>query len=144
MQPIKQILILTLLTFIFAWGCEFDPDDPTTTTTTALPTTTSIMITTTTTVDDMYCENMYSTGQCTDGSWPQACVSYDETRCGYKVKGVMFYCARCTPYVDCEDAARAGVTFCYYSSYGEWEAGDSLIDTDELIGLFLNELERLQ
>jgi len=122
MKPTKQILILTLLMFIFTLGltCCVPPDA------------------------GMYCEPVYSVPRCSDGSYIEACVAYDISRCGYKVKGRMFYCTRCEPLI-CDAAAEAAVNYCYYSYYGTIEGDDQpLIDTDELVELLLNELEDLK
>ena len=64
----------------------------------------------------MYCERMFDQEICIDGTYPQACVSYDTTMCGYKVRGQYFYCDRCElDNMDCDDAARDAVNFCYGS-----------------------------
>jgi len=96
---------------------------------------------------DMYCQDMVTTGRCIDGSWPQACVSYDMERCGYKVRGRMFYCYSCVP-VECSQAARDGVNYCY-RDYLSGEGSDisdldDLESIEEMVELFLNELEDMR
>ncbi|MBA7652747.1 hypothetical protein ES703_60586 [subsurface metagenome] len=86
----------------------------------------------------MYCEDIMTTGRCIDGSWPQACVSYDSSRCGFHVRGKMFYCYSCQPLI-CDDAARAAVMHCYYPSY----AADGVEPLDQDDQVYLAEMERL-
>lgn len=95
----------------------------------------------------MYCEDIYSTGRCIDGSWPQACVSYDASRCGFHIRGVMFYCYNCQPLI-CDDAAQAAVMYCYYGSAAVDGVPptdqDDQVDLAEMEQLFLNELQDLK
>jgi len=112
-------IIVVALTMAFALGSCIDPGEP---------------------GNDMYCQDMVTTGRCTDGSWPAACVSYDTERCGYKVRGVYFYCYQCVPLI-CNEAARDAVNYCYRGYKGAaGQDGEHEIDAEEMVELFLNEL----
>lgn len=126
-----SIVFSCVLCLIFM-GCPIDPPvDPITTTTSAY-------------LPDMRCDPIVTTGRCTDGSWPEACVCWDLTCCGYKVKGRMFYCANCDPLI-CDSAGIAAVSYCYGSSGLILE--DGVIDVEEVnetVDTFLEALEVLK
>jgi hypothetical protein len=91
---------------------------------------------------NMYCENIYDTGVCTDGNWPQACVSYDGRSCGFKVKGRMFYCTNCDPLI-CDSAGYAAIGYCY--SYGVSNVEDiDVNEFEEERNILLDALEELK
>jgi len=76
----------------------------------------------------MYCEPIDDVGQCDNTSLPQACVSMDGSRCGYRVKGKYFYCVSCDPFI-CDDATEAAMRFCY----GYSTADISMTDQDQVV-----------
>ena len=88
-------------------------------------------------IGGMDCEPDYELGQCTDGSYPQVCVSQDGSRCGYKIKGQYIYCAACFPVLDCFDAASDAVALCfgYFSPESVDELDESTIEmqVEELV-----------
>ena len=111
--------LLPMAVILATWGVIGCPgigpvDPPTTTTSVSQP--------------NMYCEDIYDTGRCTDGSWPQACVAYDRSECGFKVKGKMFYCYNCDPLV-CDAATAAAISYCY-SGYGSPLGEDAVEEID--------------
>lgn len=128
----RSSIVLVFVICLVVIGCPIDPPvDPITTTTSVY-------------IPDMDCDPITTTGRCTDGSWPEACVCYDLSCCGYKVKGRMFYCDRCQPLI-CDAAASAAITHCY--GYSTFISEDGVIDIEEVqetVDTFLEALEVLK
>jgi len=56
----------------------------------------------------------------------------------------MFYCANCIPLI-CDEAAYDGINYCYRGyKGGGGRDGENEIDVDEMLELFINELEDLK
>ena len=132
-----SILVFVICSVLF--GCPgIDPINPPITTTTSHPTTTSSVA--------MECE-IYDGTDCSDGSYIEICLAYDLSQCGYRVKGQWFSCARCTPYVDCDDAARGALYVCWSDEFRIMEVDEAEFlvgKIDEVVNNLVEQLEEMK